>query len=54
MAKNGKPGKGRVGAVRNRSQTYNPRTGQHVKRDSETGRFLDASDHRFKGVRSEK
>lgn len=32
----------RRGAVINRSQTYNPKTGSWVKRDSNTGRFMDA------------
>ena len=34
MAKNGKVGDGhRVGAVKDRSQTYNPKTEQWVKRE---------------------
>ena len=57
MAKNGKTGDGhRVGAVRERSQTQMP-SGHYVKRDAETGRFLDVktSDTApFKGVRREK
>ncbi len=57
MAKNGKTGDGhRVGAVRERSQTQMP-SGHYVKRDTETGRFLDVktSDTTpFKGVRREK
>lgn len=57
MAKN--PPKGdnaRKGAVRDRSQTYNPHTESWVKRDSDTGRFIDQkSDSKpFKGVRKEK
>lgn len=45
----------RKGAVRKRSQVYNPSTGHYVKRDSETGRFIDVkSDGKpFKGVRKE-
>jgi len=57
MAKNGKTGDGhRVGAVRERSQTYNPLTEKWVKRDAKTGRFMDqkADDKPFKGVRKEK
>lgn len=58
MAKNPPPGDGhRVGAVKGRSQTYNPRTDLWTKRDRETGRFMDTktSDHKpFKGVRKEK
>ena len=41
MAKNAPYGDGhRKGAVRNRSQVYNPRTDQWVKRNSDTGRFM--------------
>lgn len=41
MAKNGKPGGGRVGAVRGRSQAYNPAIDRWIKRDTATGRFMD-------------
>jgi len=46
----------RIGAVKDRSQVKNPKTGQYVKRDSETGKFMDVkSDGKpFKGVRKEK
>lgn len=46
----------RVGAVRGRSQTFNGKTGLYVKRDRESGRFLDVktSGGKFKGVRKEK
>ena len=46
----------RVGAVKERSQVLNPKTGKFVKRDSETGEFMDqkADDKPFKGVRKEK
>ena len=57
MAKNGKSGDGhRNGAVRERSQTYNPKTEQFVKRDTNTGRFMDVKKDGtpFKGVRKEK
>ena len=57
MAKNGKPGDGhRVGQATDRSQTYNPKTENWVKRDTNTGRFMDgkADDKPFKGVRKEK
>jgi hypothetical protein len=57
MAKNGNPGDGhRNGAVKDRSQTYNPKTETWVKRDTETGQFMDQkSDGKpFKGVRKEK
>ena len=45
----------RNGAVRSRSQTYNPVTKQWVKRDKETGRFMDVKQDGtpFKGVRKE-
>lgn len=57
MATNPPKGDGhRIGAVRGRSQTYNPSNGQWVKRDSDTGRFMDqkADGEPFKGVRKEK
>ena len=46
----------RLGAVRNRSQVLNPKTGKYVKRDAETGKFLDVKQDgtKFKGVRTEK
>lgn len=56
MAKNNPVGDGhRVGAVRQRSQTVTP-SGHYVKRDTETGRFLDVKSDKtpFKGVRKEK
>lgn len=57
MATNPPKGDGhRNGQVRDRSQTYNPENKIWVKRDTDTGRFLDVkSDHKpFKGVRKEK
>ncbi len=57
MATNGKVGDGhRNGAVRERSQTYNPKTEQYVKRDTNIGRFMDVKQGGtpFKGVRKEK
>ncbi|MEJ6531815.1 hypothetical protein [Pseudoalteromonas lipolytica] len=57
MAKNAPTGDGRrIGAVKGRSQTQTP-SGHYVKRDTETGRFMDVktSDKTpFKGVRKEK
>lgn len=47
----------RVGAVKDRSQIYNPKTDKWVKRDSQTGKFMDVktTDNKpFKGVRKEK
>lgn len=57
MATNPPSGDGhRNGAVKGRSQTFNPKTEQWVKRDSETGRFMDVKKDGtpFKGVRKEK
>ena len=57
MAKNGKVGDGhRNGAVKDRSQTYNPKTEQWVKRDASSGRFMDVKQDGtpFKGVTKEK
>ena len=57
MAKNGKVGDGhRNGAVKERSQTYNPKTETWIKRDTNTGKFMDAKsdDKPFKGVTKEK
>ena len=57
MAKNGKVGDGhRNGQVTSRSQTFNPKTETWVKRDSNTGKFIDGkSDNKpFKGIRKEK
>ena len=56
MATNPPKGDGhRNGAVRDRSQVFNPVTEQWVKRDTETGRFMDVKqdDEPFKGVRKE-
>lgn len=57
MATNPPKGDGhRNGAVRDRSQTFNPHTDRFVKRDTGTGQFIDQkTDHKpFKGVRKEK
>lgn len=58
MAKNKPYGdNARKGAVKNRTQVQNPKTGLWVKRDSVTGRFMDvktSSDKPFKGVTKEK
>ena len=56
MAKNGVAGDNRRhGAVRQRSQTQTT-SGLWVKRDAETGRFMDVKQDGtpFKGVRKEK
>lgn len=46
----------RNGAVRGRSQSQNPTTGNWTKRDATTGRFKDVKvdGKPFKGVRREK
>ncbi len=46
----------RNGAVRDRSQTYNTKTEQWVKRDKDNGQFMDVKQDgtKFKGVRREK
>ena len=56
MATNGAKGGGRHGSVRDRSQVFNPKTEQYVKRDSDTGRFMDVKQDGtpFKGVTKEK
>ncbi|MET0636658.1 MAG: hypothetical protein ABWZ25_11575 [Chitinophagaceae bacterium] len=57
MATNGKTGDGhRNGQVKERSQTFNPRTENWVKRDTQTGQFMDkkADNKPFKGVRKER
>lgn len=57
MAKNAPTGDNRrIGAVKNRTQAYNPKTSQWVKRDSATGRFMDVKQDGtpFKGVTKEK
>lgn len=57
MAKNKPYGDNqRIGAVKDRSQTYNPHNDRWVKRDTDTGRFIDqkADDKPFKGVMKEK
>jgi len=54
MAKNTDKGY-RKGPVRERSQTYNPKTESWVKRDTETGRFTETKKdgEPFKGVTKE-
>lgn len=57
MAKNPPVGdNARKGAVKSRSQTFNPKTQQWVKRDFHAGRFMDVKQNGtpFKGVRKEK
>ena len=57
MAKNKPIGdNARVGAVRERSQVFNPQIQVWTKRDTGTGRFMDqkSDGDPFKGVRREK
>jgi hypothetical protein len=57
MATNPPKGDGhRNGAVRDRSQVLNPKTDRFVKRDGDTGRFMDVKSDgkKFKGVTTEK
>ncbi len=57
MAKNPPSGDHRrIGSVRDRSQAYNPHIDRWVKRDVDTGQFIDqkADPKPFKGVRKEK
>jgi len=51
MARNTGTG-GRLGPVINRTQTYNPKTDQYVKRD-ETGKFVASKATPYKSVRRE-
>lgn len=57
MATNPPKGDGhRNGAVKDRTQTQNPKTGLWTKRDGDSGRFMDVKQDgsKFKGVRKEK
>jgi hypothetical protein len=56
MATNGKKDGHRIGAVKERSQVLNTKTGLFVKRDANTGQFMDVktTGGKFKGVRNEK
>ena len=52
MAKNTGSGY-RRGPVTNRTQVYNEKTKQYVKRDTKTGKFVATKDTKFKNVRDE-
>lgn len=57
MATNSPKGDGhRKGAVRNRSQVLDPQNNKWVKREHDTGKFIDQKvvEKPFKGVRKEK
>ena len=54
MAKNKSKGKGRVGAVKKRTQVFSGRNKRFTKVDKKTGKFIDQMSHRgkpFKGVK---
>ncbi|CAH6421312.1 Hypothetical protein KVN_LOCUS221 [uncultured virus] len=52
MAKN--TGKGfRTGSIQNRSQTFNSKTNQYIKRNTETGLFVSSKDTPFKNIKKE-
>jgi hypothetical protein len=46
----------RIGAVKNRSQVFNEKIDRFIKRDSDTGKFMNVKSDKkpFKGVRKEK
>jgi hypothetical protein len=56
MATNPPKGPGRVGAVKDRTQVYNPQIDRWTKRDKDTGKFMDQKEDGtpFKGVTKEK
>jgi hypothetical protein len=56
MAKNGPKDNRRQGAIKNRSQVFNPKNKHFVKRNDDNGQFMDmkADEKKFKGVRIEK
>ena len=56
MAKNGPKGNGRIGAIDKRTQILNPKTNLWIKRNKNTGEFMDikTTGDKFKGVRKEK
>lgn len=57
MATNPPKNGSRKGAVKGRSQLQNPKTGLWVKRDTQTGKFINVKTSSltpFKGVRKEK
>ncbi|MHA8109959.1 hypothetical protein ACYATP_00215 [Lactobacillaceae bacterium Melli_B4] len=54
MAKNGPKGGGRIGAIKGREQAFNSKTGQFVKIDTNTHKFIGNKSTPFKGVRKHK
>lgn len=55
MAKNAPKNNARIGAVKNRSQVFNDKTGLFTKVNNATGRFMDTktTGGKFKGVTKE-
>jgi len=53
MATNPPKGPGRIGAVKDRDQVYNPKIDRWTKRDLHSGKFIDQKDDTrpFKGIR---
>ncbi len=56
MAINGPKGHGRIGRIKNRTQTFNDKTKRYIERDVVTGRFINVKSDRapFKDVIVEK
>ncbi|WP_407498646.1 hypothetical protein [Elizabethkingia anophelis] len=57
MATNAPKGGGRKGAVSDRTQFQNPKSGLWTKRDAQSGRFMDVKSSSlklFKGIKKEK
>ena len=44
----------RQGQQKDRKQIFNQKTGQYIKIDTETGKFMSSKDTPFKGVRMKK
>ena len=40
----------RIGSVSDRSQIYNSKTQQYIKRDTATGKFISSSEKKYKDV----
>ena len=43
----------RIGLVKERTQIYNEKTKQYVKRDTTTGKFIGSSSNKFKNIKME-
>lgn len=52
MAKNTNDGY-RIGAVKDRTQVFNPKNSTFIKRDAKTGQFISASKNKYKGITKE-